>query len=124
MSDLARITLSDMAIVGFHGHLAAEKELGQRFELDCDLFCDIEAPGESDRLSDAVNYEKVYRLIEKVVTEDKFNLLEALATDIVEAIYEQFDVEGVTLRIRKPHIPYCPNLGHVEIEVERGRTAE
>ncbi len=60
MSELARITLSEMGIVGFHGHLAAEKELGQRFELDVDLYCDIEAAGESDRLADAVNYEKVY----------------------------------------------------------------
>ncbi|MGQ0722464.1 MAG: dihydroneopterin aldolase [Candidatus Eiseniibacteriota bacterium] len=124
MAEIARITLADIGVVGFHGHLAAEKELGQRFELDVDLFVDIESPGKSDRLQDAVDYESVYRLVERVVREDRFNLLEALATDIVESIYKEFDVEGVVLRIRKPHIPYCPNLGHVEIEVERGRTGE
>jgi dihydroneopterin aldolase len=124
MSDIARVTLSDIEVVGFHGHLAAEKELGQRFELDVDLFVDIETAGQSDRLQDAVNYEKVYQLIVRVVSEDRFNLLEALATDLASAIYDEFDVEGVSLRIRKPSIPYCPHLGHVEVEVERGRTGE
>jgi hypothetical protein len=28
------------------------------------------------------------------------------------------------VRVRKPSIPFCPNLGYVEIEVERGRTEE
>jgi dihydroneopterin aldolase len=121
MAELARITLADIGVVGFHGHLAAEKELGQRFELDVDLYVDIEVPGASDRLQDAVDYEKVYQLVERVVRDDRFNLLEALATDLANSIYDQFEVEGVALRVRKPSIPYCPNLGHVEIEVERGR---
>jgi dihydroneopterin aldolase len=123
-AELSRITLSDIGIVGYHGHLAAEKELGQRFQIDIDLYCDVRAPAESDRLADAVNYEEVYRVVEKIVGEDRFNLLETLATHLVETIYEGFDVEGVVVRIRKPSIPYCPNLGHVEIEVVRGRTGE
>lgn len=123
-AELSRITLSDIGIVGFHGHLAAEKELGQRFQIDVDLFCDVRASAESDRLADAVNYEEVYRVVEKIVGEDRFNLLETLATHLAETIYEGFDVEGVIVRIRKPSIPYCPNLGHVEIEVDRGRTGE
>lgn len=124
MEGLARITLADISLIGFHGHLAAEKELGQRFEVDVDMFVGIEVPAKSDKLADAVNYESVYRLVDKVVGQDRFNLLEALATDLADQIYEEFDVEGVVVRIRKPHIPYCPNLGHVEIEVERGRTGE
>jgi dihydroneopterin aldolase len=123
-AELSRITLSDIGIVGYHGHLAAEKELGQRFQIDVDLFCDVRAPAESDRLTDAVNYEEVYRVVEKIVGEDRFNLLEALGSHLAETIYEGFDVEGVVVRIRKPSIPYCPNLGYVEIEVDRGRTGE
>jgi dihydroneopterin aldolase len=123
-AELSRITLSDIGIVGYHGHLAAEKELGQRFLIDVDLFCDVRVPAESDRLTDAVNYEEVYRVVEKIVGEDRFNLLETLASHLAETIYEGFDVEGVVVRIRKPSIPYCPNLGHVEIEVERGRAGE
>ena len=124
MSDLARITLADIGVVGHHGYHDAEKELGQRFELDVELYVDISAAAESDALADAVNYEKVYLLVERVMREDRYSLLEALATDIAASIYEEFEVEGVTLRVRKPSVPHCPNLGHVEIEVERGRVEE
>jgi dihydroneopterin aldolase len=124
MSDLARITLADIGVVGHHGYHAAEKELGQRFELDVELYVDIAAAAESDALADAVNYEDVYRLVERVMHEDRYSLLEALATDIVNSIYNDFEVEGVTVRIRKPSVPHCPSLSHVEIEVERGRVEE
>lgn len=124
MGDLARITLADIGLVGHHGHHAAEKELGQRFEVDVDLWLDVQEAGKSDRLTDAVNYEEVYRLIERIVRDDRFSLLEALASDVATQIYEQFEVEGVAVRIRKPSVPHCSNLGHVEIEIERGRVGD
>ncbi len=124
MPEIARITLADIGLVGHHGYHAAEKELGQRFEVDVDLWVDIEAPGKSDRLAEAVNYEEVYRVVERVMQTDRFSLLEALASDMATAIYEQFEIEGVTVRVRKPSVPHCPNLGHVEIEVERGRVPD
>jgi len=117
---LSRISLMDIALVGHHGYHAAERELGQRFVVDVDLYSDISVPGESDKLSDAIDYEKVYRLVEKVVREDHFFLVEALATDLVTRIRTQFGVAGVRVRVRKPSIPFCPNLGHVEIEVSSG----
>ena len=121
MADLARITLADIGLVGYHGYHAAEQELGQRFEVDVDLWVDIETPGQTDNLDDAVNYEQVYQVVEKTVREDRFSLVEALATDLVESIYEQFEIEGVTIRVRKPSIPHCPNIGYVEVEISRGR---
>lgn len=124
MPEIARITLADIGLVGHHGYHAAEKELGQRFEVDVDLWVDIEAPGKSDRLAEAVNYEEVYRIVERVMQTDRFSLLEALASDMATAIYEQFEIEGVAVRVRKPSVPHCPNLGHVEIEVERGRVPD
>jgi len=124
MGELARITLADIGLVGHHGYHAAEKELGQRFEVDVDLWMDVAESGKSDRLADAVNYEDVYKLIERIVRDDRFSLLEALASDLAGSIYEQFEVEGVAVRIRKPSVPHCPNLGHVEIEVQRGRIGE
>ena len=124
MSDLARITLADVSLVGFHGYHEAEKELGQRFELDVELFVDIEAAAASDTLTDAVNYEKVYQRVEEIVNGDRFSLIEALATDIADTVFNEFDVEGVTLRLRKAQIPFCPNLGHVEIEISRGEVLE
>ncbi|MDP6461796.1 MAG: dihydroneopterin aldolase [Gemmatimonadota bacterium] len=120
MSDLSRITLSGIGLVGHHGYHPAEKEMGQRFEVDVDLFADIEAAAHSDDLADAVNYEEVYAFVEEVVRGDRFSLVEALAVDLAETILDRFPVDGVRIRLRKPSIPFCPNLGCVEIEVERG----
>jgi len=117
---LSRISLKDIALVGHHGYHAAERELGQRFIVDVDLYVDIALPGASDKLSDAIDYEKVYQLVEKIVREDHFFLVEALATDLVSRIRDQFEVAGVRVRVRKPSIPFCPNLGLVEIEVASG----
>ena len=124
MRELARITLADISLVGHHGHHAAEQELGQRFEVDVELYTDIARAGRSDRLADAVDYQQVYAIVERVVREDRFSLLEALATDIAETILQRFDVVGVVLRIRKPNVPLCPNLGYVEIELGRGEVGD
>ncbi len=113
MSEMARITLADINAVGHHGHHKAEKELGQRFELDVELLVDISKAGQSDKLEDAVDYQKVYALVDRVVREDRFDLLEALGSDIAGRILDEFAVEGVALRIRKPNVPFCPNLGFV-----------
>ena len=124
MSELARICLTEIAMVGHHGYHRAEKELGQRFEIDVEMFVDISRAAESDELDDAVDYEQVYRLVEKVVGNERYSLLEALVADVADSIWEDFDIEGLTVRIRKPNVPHCPNLEHVEIEVHRGRVEE
>ena len=124
MSEVARISLANIGLVGHHGYHEAEKELGQRFEVDVDMYLEIEVPAETDKLSDAVNYENVYEMIEGIVQEDHFSLLEALATDIADSLYEEFELQGVVVRVRKPSVPYCPNLEYVEIEVSRGEVGE
>ena len=59
---LSRISLNDIALVGHHGYHAAERELGQRFIVDVDLFVDISVPGTSDKLSDATHLAGYARL--------------------------------------------------------------
>lgn len=117
---LSRISLREISVVGHHGYHAAERELGQRFIVDVDLFVDVSLPGQSDKLSDAVDYEQVYRLVESTVREDRFFLIEALASDLLRKIRSQFGVRGARVKIKKPSIPFCPNLGFAEIEVEDG----
>lgn len=120
MAAMAKITLANIGLVGHHGYHDAEKELGQRFELDVELHTNIQEAARSDKLTDTVNYEAIYKVIDKVVRQDRFSLLEALASDIAGSILEQFPVVGIVVRIRKANVPRCPGLGYVEIEVKRG----
>ncbi len=45
-----RVSLSNMVFYAFHGAFDAERELGQRFEVDVDIYTDVRAAGQADDL--------------------------------------------------------------------------
>ncbi|MEE9168127.1 MAG: dihydroneopterin aldolase, partial [bacterium] len=102
-----------------HGVEDAEKEKGQRFEIDVELFLDLRKPGQSDRLEETVDYSRIYQVIEELVIEGEYNLIEALAEDVARAILNQFAVPEITVRVRKPHAPLRGISEGVEVEITR-----
>ena len=46
---------------GFHGVKQEEKTLGQKFVVDVDAWMDLCTAGETDSMSDTVNYTDIYR---------------------------------------------------------------
>ncbi len=63
MVDCIRLTGID--VYAFHGALAAERELGQRFVIDVDLWADIRKAAATDALEDALDYVDVHtRIVE------------------------------------------------------------
>lgn len=56
-----RIHLKGMTFFGHHGVLDHEARLGQRFEVDLTMWCNLYTPGESDSLQHTVNYADVFR---------------------------------------------------------------
>ncbi len=117
MKDVIR--LGGMAFYGYHGVTAAEKETGRVFEIDCELEVDLAQAGATDRLTDTVNYEKVYRLIKETVEGTAFSLLEGLATSLAQKILELFPVYRVTLRVRKMSPPIPGHVKYIEVELTR-----
>ena len=58
----------------------------------------------SDKLSDTVDYTRVATCVREVSTETRFNLIEALAAAIADALLASFDVSRVRVRVRKPEV--------------------
>ena len=58
-----RLVLKNMVFYGYHGAFAAEKELGQRFEVDVELHLDFKSAAAADDLELSVNYVEVYTLV-------------------------------------------------------------
>ena len=110
------LRLKHMAFFGYHGVRSEERRLGQRFEVDVELTYEMERAAASDRVEDAVNYQAVFEVVEDVVTGEAVNLLETLASKIVEALLEGFPVRRVTVRVRKMHPPIPGHLGCAEVE--------
>lgn len=116
------IRLHNMTFYGYHGTSLAEKQTGRRFEVDAELFFDVDKPGESDHLADTVDYTAVYSLVEEVIQKNRFNLLETIAVRLARQILEKFKVEEVLIRVRKKIPPIPGNLDHIEVEVRRKRS--
>ncbi len=116
------IRLVNMVFYGHHGAQEAERALGQRFEVDVEMGCHFEAAAVSDRLDRAVDYSTVYDHIHKAVTEKKYYLIEALAFHIAERLLADFDINEVTVRVRKPSVPIRGSIDHVEVQTTRYKT--
>lgn len=118
--DLVRI--KNAVFYAYHGAMEDEQTLGGKFEVDVDMYCDLSAAVESDSLRKTVDYEKVYAVIQKIVLQKNYRLLEALGGTIARGIMEAFgNLEAVTVRIRKPHPPVKGVVDHVEVEVSLSR---
>jgi 7,8-dihydroneopterin aldolase/epimerase/oxygenase len=113
------IRLNDMVFYGYHGVTAAEKETGRRFEVDCELETDLAPPGQSDSLTDTIDYVAVYNRIREIVEGKAFSLLEKLAVFLADEILREFPVFKVTIRVRKIIPPITGTIDNIEIEVTR-----
>jgi len=114
-----RICLRNMVFYTYHGAFAAERELGQRLEIDLELQLDLAVPGTRDDLEAAVNYVEVYTLVREIVEEREFMLLEAVAETVAAELLAAHDLEAVVVRVRKPNPPVGGPVDCAEVEVVR-----
>ncbi len=115
------IKLTNIVLYAHHGYYEAEREMGQRFELDIEVECNLRQPAKSDDLQHTINYQKVYALAKDTFENNKFKLLETVAERIAIQILQSFNVLTVLIRVRKPHVPLKGFLDHIEIEIKRTR---
>lgn len=117
-----KVSIENAVFYGYHGAHPEERKLGQRFEVDLDLFGNFEAAAREDNLEKAVNYVAAYERAKAIVEKEPHNLLEALALRLCKAILGEFPaVEKVTVRIRKPSVPIAGALSAAAVEFTRSR---
>lgn len=93
------VEVEALEIFGRHGVEVEERERGQTFLYDLRL--EISDAAESDRLEDTVDYVAVAEVVQGISDRQDFNLLEALAAAVADAIVERFPVERIRVRVRK-----------------------
>jgi dihydroneopterin aldolase len=92
------IELAGIELFGYHGVLKEEKENGQTFWYDVEL--QVGEWGATDRLEEAVDYRLVLDAVREV-NEQRFELLEALASTVAETLIDRFAIARVKVRVRK-----------------------
>jgi len=113
------IRLNNMIFYAHHGYYQAERELGQKFEVDVELECDVSKAIQTDSLHDTINYRDIFARVNEIFNSYKFTLLETLADKIAQDILKQFPIHSVLIRVRKPQVPLNGFLDNVEVEIHR-----
>lgn len=116
------IFIEDMEFFAFHGHYDEEKFAGNRFSVSIYLHTDTYKAEKSDNLDDALNYQVVYAIINEIMTNTKSNLLEHLASNILDAMFSRFtQLQKARIRIDKLNPPMGGKIGRVGVEIKRKR---
>lgn len=96
------IRIEKIVARGKHGVTEVEREQCLPLELSVELRMDLTKPGLTDDIDDTVNYSTLHRTIVGVVETKSRNLLERLAEDVIEVIFQDKRVRQATVRIAKP----------------------
>ena len=115
------VEIRGLRVYAHHGVRDFERERGQPFVIDVWLACTPSAAQASDDLADAVNYSAVCDRVSELATGGPYNLLERLAAVIADDLAARYPVEGVRVRVAKPH---APDVAEVAVTVERGAFQE
>jgi 7,8-dihydroneopterin aldolase/epimerase/oxygenase len=113
------VELYGLEVFGHHGVGEDERRRGQPFLFD--VWLEVSDDALSDRIEDAVDYREVAGTVQEISGAHTYSLLEALAAAAADAIVERFAVDGVRVRVRKPHV-LLP-VEHAAATVERRASA-
>jgi dihydroneopterin aldolase len=117
-----KVSLQGIDVYAHHGVHPAERELGQRFVIDVDLWTDCEAAADSDSLDQALDYTAVHACIKESTAGTSFQLIEALAGHLCRVLLESFSVGKVQVTVQKPNPPIPNFLGRAAVTFVRERS--
>ncbi len=113
------IRLKNMTFYAHHGYYEAERELGQKFEVDIEISCDLRQAARDDDLKKTMDYRSIYAIAKNSFENYKFRLIESVAERIAAELLKLTGIYEVRIRVRKPHVPLNGLLDHVEVEILR-----
>ena len=116
---MGRLVFKNMAFYGYHGVFAAEKEVGQRVEVDVELHGDFESAARADDVELGIKSVDAYTIGKDFLSEQALSLLAGLALIIADQILDSYEMEKVVVRVRKPQAPLGGLLDYIEAEIVR-----
>ncbi len=119
---LSTVRLINAVFYAHHGVMQEEHRIGGRYEVDVSMDLDFEDAAREDDLGKTVDYERIYRLVEELVTQNRFYLIERLAYLIGQKVLEVYGtVVAVEVTVRKPNPPVGGTADRAEAVYRAGR---
>lgn len=116
-----RIDLTGIEVLARHGVLEEEQERAQVFRVDVTAYLDLTVPGETDLVSDTLDYSVLALEVREVVGSESHSLIETVAARTAEVVLAHDKVERVVVTIHKPEAPIDVAFDDVSVTVDRSR---
>ena len=114
------ILLEGVELPAALGVSVAERRMRRPVRVDLEIGRDLRAAGASDRIRDTLDYAEIYRSVEEVASSQEHRLVETLAERIASALLGGFEIDWVTVTVRKPK-PVAGVLEHAGVRITRRR---
>ena len=104
------------------GYFEFEKIRPQKIKFTLEIDYRDKKPTNDKDLKSIVNYDKIVKLIKKLVKNKHYNFLETLAEDVFDELFKDKRIDKITLQIEKLEIMKdCSSVG---IQISKKRSHE
>ncbi|MCT1685381.1 dihydroneopterin aldolase [Pseudoglutamicibacter albus] len=116
------ITISGISATGFHGVFDHERREGQTFVVDVKVATSFRVSAASDDVSDTLDYGLMSQAVVEEIQGGPYNLIEKLASVIVDRLMRDFAPLAVQVTVHKPEAPIPVPFGDVAVTMSRSRS--
>ena len=117
-----KILIKDLTLDLKLGYYDFEKEKKQKVKFSLEVDYEDKKPTSDKDIKSIVNYDKIVKLITKLVKNRHYNFLETLAEDIFDELFKDKRIDKIVLQIEKLEIlKQCTSVG---IQISKKRSHE
>ena len=114
-----KILIKDLILDLKLGYYDFEKEKPQKVKFTLEVNYEDKKPSNDKDLKSIVNYDKIVKLIKKLVKNKHYNFLETLAEDVFDELFKDKRIDKISLQIEKLEIMKdCTSVG-IQISKKR-----
>ena len=99
-----KILIKDLTLDLKLGYYDFEKEKKQKVKFNLEVDYEDKKPTSDKDIKSIVNYDKIVKLITKLVKNKHYNFLETLAEDVFDELFKDQRIDKIVLQIEKLEI--------------------
>ena len=117
-----KVLIKDLILDLKLGYYDFEKDQTQKVKFTLEINYKDKKPTNDKDLKSIVNYDKIVKLIKKLVKNKHYNFLETLAEDVFDELFKDKRIDKISLQIEKLEIMKdCSSVG---IQISKKRSHE
>ena len=114
-----KVLIKDLVLDLKLGYYDFEKDKTQKVRFSLEIDYENKKPSNDEDLKSILNYDKIVKLIKKLIKNKHYNFLETLAEDVFDELFKDKRIDKISLRIEKLEIMKdCSSVG-IQISKKR-----